>query len=154
MRSVKLYGRVPLERIRTLALDEGSRTSAALARILLKERFGLEPELRAAADRRRVVETDAADAVLLIGDRGDAPHRGTVRVRLGPGRGVVRWTGLPFVFAMWMARPGVELRRDRPGVLAAARDEGLATIGPEIARRGAPAWASPRRSACRTCATT
>ncbi len=43
--SVKLFSRVPAERIRTLALDEGSRTSAALVRILLRERFGIEPQL-------------------------------------------------------------------------------------------------------------
>src|SRR4051812_11782406 len=34
--SVKLFSRVPANRIRTLALDEGSRTSAALSQILLK----------------------------------------------------------------------------------------------------------------------
>ena len=45
VRSVKLFSRVPIENIRTLALDEGSRTSAALIRILLKEEFDLEPEL-------------------------------------------------------------------------------------------------------------
>src|SRR5215831_14178958 len=39
VRSVKLFSRVPLERIKTLALDEGSRTSVALVRILLRERF-------------------------------------------------------------------------------------------------------------------
>src|SRR3954471_5186769 len=38
--SVKLFSRVPPPQIRTLALDEGSRTSVALVRILLKERFG------------------------------------------------------------------------------------------------------------------
>ncbi len=43
--SVKLFCRVPAQQIRSLALDEGSRTSAALVRILLKERFGLEPRL-------------------------------------------------------------------------------------------------------------
>ena len=43
--SVKLLSRVPMEKIRTLALDEGSRTSVALVRILLKERFGLSPRL-------------------------------------------------------------------------------------------------------------
>src|SRR5688572_30413701 len=36
--SVKLFSRVPAERIRSLALDEGSRTSAALVQILLKEK--------------------------------------------------------------------------------------------------------------------
>ena len=39
VRSIKLYSRVPLERIGSLALDEGSRTSATLVRIWLKERF-------------------------------------------------------------------------------------------------------------------
>src|SRR3954470_23526408 len=39
VRSVKLFSRVPIENIKTLALDEGSRTSIALARILLKEHY-------------------------------------------------------------------------------------------------------------------
>ena len=43
--SVKLYSRVPIPNITSLALDEGSRTSAALARVLLHERFGLQPQL-------------------------------------------------------------------------------------------------------------
>src|SRR5687767_13448828 len=43
VRSVKLFSRVPLAEIGTLALDEGSRTSVALVRILLQERFGLAP---------------------------------------------------------------------------------------------------------------
>src|SRR5262245_35790680 len=41
--SVKLFSRVPLARIQTLALDEGSRTSVALVRILLQQRFGIVP---------------------------------------------------------------------------------------------------------------
>src|SRR5262245_1850131 len=45
VRSVKLLSRVPLDSIRTLALDEGSRTSVALVRILLQEGFGLSPRL-------------------------------------------------------------------------------------------------------------
>src|SRR5262245_9092693 len=44
--SVKMFSRVPADRVRSLALDEGSRTSAALVRILLWERFGLEPQLK------------------------------------------------------------------------------------------------------------
>jgi chorismate dehydratase len=38
--SVKLFSRVPIGQIRTLALDEGSRTSVALVQILLAERAG------------------------------------------------------------------------------------------------------------------
>ncbi len=50
--SVKLFSRGPIESIRTLALDEGSRTSVALVRILLDERFGIAPAAGSAADRR------------------------------------------------------------------------------------------------------
>src|SRR5215475_4027634 len=42
--SVKLFSRVKAAHLRTLALDEGSRTSVALVRILFRERFGLEPQ--------------------------------------------------------------------------------------------------------------
>ena len=44
--SVKLFSRTPMNRIRALALDEGSRTSVALTRILLRERFGLNQNYR------------------------------------------------------------------------------------------------------------
>src|SRR5579864_4425200 len=43
--SVKLYFRKPPRSVRRLALDAGSRTSAALAQILLAERFGIHPQL-------------------------------------------------------------------------------------------------------------
>ncbi len=46
VRSVKVYFRVPPGEVRTLALDEGSRTSAALARVLLAQRFGVTPATR------------------------------------------------------------------------------------------------------------
>src|SRR5205085_6110653 len=45
VRSVKLVSRGPLKQIRTLALDEGSRTSVALVQILLRERYGISPQL-------------------------------------------------------------------------------------------------------------
>ncbi|MFM9024858.1 MAG: MqnA/MqnD/SBP family protein, partial [Planctomycetaceae bacterium] len=41
--SVKLFFRTPPERVATLAVDEGSRTSVALARVLLAERHGIAP---------------------------------------------------------------------------------------------------------------
>ena len=69
VRSVKLYGRVPVERVETLALDEGSRTSAALAQVLLRERFGLQPCLLS-LPLECLPGRCAADAVVVIGDRG------------------------------------------------------------------------------------
>src|SRR4051794_19041181 len=42
--SVTLFSRVPWPEIRTVALDEGSRTSAALTRILLEKRHSIRPQ--------------------------------------------------------------------------------------------------------------
>jgi chorismate dehydratase len=135
VRSVKLFGRVPVEKVRTLALDEGSRTSAALVRILLKERFGLAPRLRTLA-LGAPAEDVAADAALLIGDRGMRPNDGSFEFVWDLGAEWAQWTGLPFVFALWIARPGVDLR-GLSETLAAARDAGLRRLA-EIARHEAP----------------
>lgn len=135
VKSVKLYSRVEAPAIRTLALDEGSRTSAALARILLKERYGLEPRLTALPIGAAADEA-GADAVVLIGDRAIRAADDGFAAVWDLGEEWRRWTGLPFVFAMWTARPGVDLgRMDR--ILGQARDEGVRRI-PEIARQAAP----------------
>jgi chorismate dehydratase len=140
VRSVKLYGRVPVRQIRTLALDEGSRTSAALARVLLKERFGLEPELEPLPIGASMADT-SADAVLLIGDRGLLPPEGRFEFVWDLGEQWSQWTGLPFVFAAWIARPDIDLDRlDR--WLTSARDQGTQRLE-EIARVDAPALGLP-----------
>src|SRR3954471_7309504 len=41
--SVTLFSRVPLAEVRSVALDEGSRTSAALTQIILRKRYGVRP---------------------------------------------------------------------------------------------------------------
>jgi len=135
VRSIKLYGRVPVERIRTLALDEGSRTSAALTRILLKERFGLEPKLEPLPIGASLDDT-TADAVMLIGDRGMFPVAGRFEFIWDLGEEWCRWTGLPCVFAVWIAAANVELN-GLDVTLAAARDEGVARFA-EIARIQSP----------------
>ena len=66
--SVKLFSRVPIEQVQSVALDAGSRTSAALVRILLQQRFGLSPELCPLPLDADILSSPA-DAVLLIGDR-------------------------------------------------------------------------------------
>ena len=101
--SVKLFFRTPPGRVARLAVDEGSRTSAALARILLAERHGVSPEVE--------VLPMGAGSFQLIWDLGDE---------------WCRWTGLPFVFAVWAARrdvPAAELARIER-LLTQARDHG------------------------------
>lgn len=133
--SVKLYSRVPLGDVRTLALDEGSRTSAALVRIMLAERYGVEPLLQP-LPMGSSCEECTADAMLLIGDRAMLPPHETFVSVWDLGEEWLRWTGLPFVFALWAARPGANLAGIE-ATLIEARDLGVKRI-PEIARREAP----------------
>ena len=140
VRSVKLYSRVPVGQMRRLALDEGSRTSAVLTRILLAERFGVRPAVEPLPIGSALDES-AADATMLIGDRGMIAPPGKFEFVWDLGQEWSQWTGLPFVFAAWVARPGAELQ-GIGRILAAARDEGLRRFA-EIARLAAPSVGLP-----------
>jgi chorismate dehydratase len=125
VRSVKLFSRVPFGAIRRLALDEGSRTSQALARVWLDAAQGVRPEILELLPMGVSPLESTADAVLVIGDRA-------MKVPEGPFHAVVdlaeAWkalTGLPFVFALWVTRRGVDLG-DLPRILDRCRTEGLA----------------------------
>jgi len=132
--SVTLFSRVPWPDIRSVALDEGSRTSAALTRILLEKRHGLRPQaiqlpMEVAADDM------PTNAVLLIGDRAMHACLPGFAHAYDLGQEWFEWTGLPFVYAVWAARAGMDLR----GVdqaLRNCRDHGRAKVGP-IAQREA-----------------
>jgi chorismate dehydratase len=129
--SVRLLSRVPVSQIKRLALDEGSRTSAAMVRILLHEMHGLQPETVSLGIDREPEDIDA-DAIMLIGDRAMHPARGTYREIWDLGDRWCRWTELPFVFAMWVARPGIWNSENRETIdrealeqmLEASRDSG------------------------------
>jgi chorismate dehydratase len=99
--SVKLFFRTAPERVQSLAVDEGSRTSAALAR-------------------------------LLIGDRALAPPAGAASFQViwDLGDEWCRWTGLPFVFAVWAARADLDSRsiESIESLLARARDTGRSNL--------------------------
>jgi chorismate dehydratase len=133
--SVKLYGRTPPENIRTLALDEGSRTSAVLAQILLREQFDVCPIIEPFPLGTDISEV-SADAVVLIGDRGMAAVNGKFDFIWDLGERWTNWSKLPFVFALWIARPKIE-SDGLAEALAAARDEGLRSLE-EIVRRESP----------------
>lgn len=106
-RSVLLISRGPLSEVRRVALDQNSRTSAALLRILLRERWGIDPEyLHERPDAERMLSE--ADAALLIGD----PALKIDRERYQIHDLAAEWnalTGLPFVFAVWAVRPEVDM---------------------------------------------
>ena len=124
--SVKLYFRTQPGRVARLAVDEGSRTSATLARVLLAERHGVVPETEVLPIGAGLADT-SADAVLLIGDRAIGSQPGSFQLIWDLGDEWCRWTGLPFVFAVWAARPGIDTSGIER-VLAAARDAGRANL--------------------------
>lgn len=133
--SVKLYSRVHPGKIRTLALDDGSRTSAALVRVMLEDRYGVAPELSRLA-MQSGLDDCATDAVLLIGDRAMQTPTEEFHTVWDLGAEWTQWTGLPFVFAMWVTRDtnGLEVVGE---ALSAARDRGVSRAR-EIADREAP----------------
>lgn len=143
--SVAVFSRVPIERVRTLALDESSRTSVALTKILCAKRWRIAPAFSAAPP-----DLDAmlarADAALLIGDvalDADPAAHGATKIDLGE-----QWralTGLPFVYAMWTGRPDAA-SSVHCAALRAARDEGLANL-PAIAEAAGPGDPSRARRA-------
>jgi chorismate dehydratase len=133
--SVTLFSKLPWKEIRSVALDEGSRTSAALVQMIFRRRYGVSPsvqQLPIDADP----EAMATDAVLLIGDRAMHACLAGHPYAYDLGEEWTEWTGLPFVFAVWAVRPGVPLDR----VTQALQDSkrlGLANIG-AIAEQEAP----------------
>ncbi len=133
--SVTLFSRVPWTAIRRVALDEGSRTSAALTQVLLQKRYNVRPEVCPLPLEQAAEEVDA-DAVLLIGDRAMHACLPGFRFAYDLGQEWHEWTGLPFVYAAWAVRSGVDLGPVAEA-LALAKERGCANIGP-IAAREAP----------------
>jgi predicted solute-binding protein len=101
--TVVLHHRMSLEHVQTLSLDAASRTSAALAKILIAEASGALPEtssFRPGAD-----QAPDTDAILVIGDPAFTFSKpGYAKLDLGQ-----EWRrryGLPFVFAVVVLGPG------------------------------------------------
>jgi chorismate dehydratase len=140
--TVKLCSRTPIDRIRCIHADTDSHTSVALMQIVLHEAHGIRPQIvsyDATGD-----ESDRPDTVLLIGDKvvRAAPHAVPYRYQLDLGEAWAAQTGLPFVFAVWMARRGVDLG-PVPRLLEARRVENARRID-QIVAKHAEAHGWPR----------
>ncbi len=122
--SVKLFSHIPLRQAAIVALDASSHTAAALTRIILHAHASdpvfvqMEPDLEKMLSR--------ADAALLIGDPCmQADGSGLLVTDLG-----AEWvslTGLPFVFALWAARPGADCAALN-SLVSEAKKKGLAQL--------------------------
>lgn len=127
--SVLLFSHKPAHEIKTVALDQSSLTSIILTRILFQEHWRLKPEY---VSYTPPVENGLAfaDAALAIGDAGLlAENQYPFCYDLG-----AEWkamTGLPFVFALWIAQPGFNTERWLPDFLE-AKEMGLSNLEPIV----------------------
>jgi chorismate dehydratase len=138
VRSIFMVSHVPAEKIRSLALDTSSRTSVALARVILAQKYGVRPRTIPYPPNVAKMLT-LADAALLIGDPA---------LRLAPqqegyfvydlGREWTEMTGLPMVYAMWAGRGAAEAAELLQESYAYGRDRIDEIVTSEAAPRKIP----------------
>jgi chorismate dehydratase len=126
VRSVVLISRHDdLRNVRSVALDNSSRTSQALVKIIFREFLGFEPAWESCAPNPHLM-LERSDAALLIGDPAMKISQMDFHV-FDLAELWHRFTDTGFVFAMWMAR--ADAVEAISGLnFAAARDEGLDQI--------------------------
>jgi chorismate dehydratase len=100
--SVCLFSEVPVHELTTVYLDYQSRTSVALAKLLMKEFWGISPQLIDATDESYRTKIEGTTGAVVIGDRALEQRRlSTYIYDLA-----AEWqamTHLPFVFAVWVS---------------------------------------------------
>ena len=129
--SVLLAHQKPIAEAREIFCDTASLASVNLLKVLLAER-GLRPEFKPLANYAAAAD---CDFVLLIGDRAiefqRAPHTHEI---LDLGAAWLEMTKLPFVYAVWALRRGVENRELR-SELRQAKRFGMETLDTIIETR-------------------
>jgi chorismate dehydratase len=131
--SVLLVHRCPLEEIKEVYCHTASISGLNLLKVLLAER-GLKPEFKPMPDPARVAEYDAA---LIIGDpaidfqRAHPPAQGSGATSehniFDLGAAWYEMTKLPFVFAVWALRRGID-NKELCRELREAKEFGMETL--------------------------
>jgi chorismate dehydratase len=141
VRSILLVSRVPVEEIRTMALDTSSMTSVALTKVLFEKWLGggrtftsMEPNIEKMLAHH--------DGGLLIGDPALQIDRSRYHT-LDLAEEWIRHTGKPFVFAFWAVRQDafceVAPSQDLAAIFQQSREHGLEPASLDhIAREWAP----------------
>ncbi|MGH9571902.1 MAG: menaquinone biosynthetic enzyme MqnA/MqnD family protein, partial [Candidatus Angelobacter sp.] len=139
VRSILLISKVPLEKIRSVAVDASSRTSAALVEVFLRKFVGIDPGFRR-QDPALDTMLKWHDAGLLIGDPALlANTRGLYVYDLA--EQWRQWTGRPFVFAFWAVRKAA-LSGTAPELNIARTFQDSRDHGLQHSSEIASAWAS------------
>lgn len=123
VQSVLLLSRHPVATLnnRNLLVSAQTHTSAALMKLFLHTRLGVKPNYTVGSITQRLETGDLPDAFLAIGDEAlrlrdhpEYPHRWDL------GSAWLDWTGLPFIFGVWIVSR--EAAEKRPEALRAACD--------------------------------
>ena len=126
VRSILLVSKVPLEQIRSVALDTSSLTSVALTKVLFAKWIGAEPRFNSMPPDLDFMLREC-DAGLLIGDPALQVDRSRYHT-YDLAEEWIRRTGLPFVFAFWAVRASAVKHWDAAAlaqVFQSSRDHGL-----------------------------
>jgi chorismate dehydratase len=126
VRSILLVSKLPVEKVRTVALDTSSMTSVALTKTLLRWLGGEREYTPMEPDIEKMLS--GHDAGLVIGDPALKIDR-TRYHTLDLAEEWIRFTGKPFVFAFWAVREEAlkeaDPSLDLPAVFRDSRDHGL-----------------------------
>jgi len=141
VRSILLISKMPVEQVRTVALDTSSLTSVALTKVLFEKWLGSGKTFTPMAPNidKMLAQHDAG---LVIGDPALKVDRSRY-LTLDLAEEWIRWTGKPFVFAFWAVR-GAALSEADPTldlgtIFRDSRDHGLEPENlNQIAREWAP----------------
>lgn len=128
--TVVLASHKTLDQLTVIALDSASQTSIALLKLILAWK-GLSPELVRVAHDQISAGIEDTRGALIIGDAAFGARERFAHV-LDLGQIWFETTGLPFVFAVWAARPGV-LTPAHAQALRSARDRSVGKYAEQIA---------------------
>lgn len=127
--SVKLFYKDNILNIQTVGVDENSSTSVALLRIILNEVYSISPEFRKITPvLPEVLEEN--EATLLIGDQAII----TSGKNIDLGQEWYKFTHLPFIYAFWVIKEGIEDYHPIVTLLTKSKELGMRKLDEIIAQ--------------------
>ncbi len=146
VKSVLLLSRVPVEHLtgKKVLTSSKSQTSVGLLKVLCRLRYGVHPRFETGSCLQCFSEAALPEGCLAIGDEAlQLAASGLYPYVLDLGAAWFEWTGLPFVFAVWVLRRDVVAGknaqlRDAIAALLCAKRWGLSNISKicEVAAAG------------------
>lgn len=130
--SVRLFGYTEPNRLRRVLLDPASRTSNALARLIVTRRLGSDPHF-VLPEEIGPSPTRRPDAELVMGDRALSAERPDSQWVLDMGEEWEHFTHRPFIYAMWIARADAPVER-LTEILSEAKRQGMAAMDTLVQR--------------------